>query len=29
MCGLLLIGSICNSLIREVNPELHHRDAES
>jgi MFS family permease len=28
MCGLLLIGLICNSLIRELDPELHHREPE-
>jgi len=28
MCGLLLIGLICNLAIREVDPKLHHRETE-
>jgi MFS family permease len=28
MCGLLLIGLLCNVCIRAVSPELHHRETE-
>jgi len=28
MCGLLLIGLLCNLGIREIDPKLHHRDPE-
>jgi MFS family permease len=28
MCGLLLIGLLCNLGIREIDPQLHHRDPE-
>ncbi len=28
MCGLLFIGLLCNSRIRAVSPELHHRAEE-